>query len=418
MLKLEKYSIGIGDRFGLQATAQLRACVRAQECGVTVIPVWNKSHREHTIIGSDHAEVRSAAEAAVRQLGWAAAWHVDADHIRLETVDRFLEWSDFFTLDVAESIGKSAPAAELDGFVRRHPELTRVLEIEGLSQPLRLSTDLVRMIAAKYLAAVRDAGAIYRHVRQAKGGDNFITEMSTDEADVPQTPAELLVILAAVADEGIPIQTIAPRFSGRFNKGVDYIGDVAQFEREFSDDVAVVRFAIRQYGLPETLKLSVHSGSDKFSLYPCINRVLRRFDVGVHLKTAGTTWLEEVVGLAEAGGEALEFVKEIYLEAFGRIDELCRPYATVIDIDRGRLPAPDRVRSWTSEQFVRALRHEPTDPEFNPHLRQLMHVGYRLAAERRARYTALVSAHEDVIGRNVTYNIFERHIRPIFIGKG
>lgn len=417
MLKLEKYSIGIGDRFGLQAVAQLRACVRARECGVTVIPVWNKSHREHTIIGSDHAQVRSAAESAVRKLDWAAPWHVDADHIRLETVDRFLEWSDFFTLDVAESIGRPASAPELDEFVRRHPELTRPIEIEGLSQPLRLSADAVRRIAAKYLAAVRDAGAIYRHVRQTKGGDNFITEMSTDEADVPQTPAELLVILAAVADEGIPIQTIAPRFSGRFNKGVDYVGDVAQFEREFNDDVAVVRFAIRQYGLPDTLKLSVHSGSDKFSLYPCMNRVLRRFDVGVHVKTAGTTWLEEVAGLAEAGGEALEFVKEIYLDALGRIDELCRPYATVIDIDRGRLPAPDRVRGWTSEQFVRALRHEPADPQFNPHLRQLLHVGYKLAAERRARYTALVSAHEDVIGRNVTYNIFERHIRPIFIGK-
>src|SRR5439155_13754374 len=121
----------------------------------------------------------------------------------------------------------------------------------------------------------------------------------------------------------------------RFNKGVDYVGDLAQFEREFNEDLAVIAFAVKQYGLPSTLKLSVHSGSDKFSIYTPIRRALRRSNAGLHLKTAGTTWLEELIGLAEAGNSGLALAKEIYTKALEHLDELCAPYASVIDIDAG-----------------------------------------------------------------------------------
>ena len=120
----------------------------------------------------------------------------------------------------------------------------------------------------------------------------------------------------------MPIQTIAPKFTGRFNKGVDYVGDLAQFEREFNDDLCVIAHAVKQYGLPANLKLSVHSGSDKFSIYPAIRRALAKHGAGVHVKTAGTTWLEEVIGLAEAGGAGLALAKEIYAEALSHMDEL------------------------------------------------------------------------------------------------
>src|SRR5262249_15231440 len=140
-------------------------------------------------------------------------------------------------------------------------------------------------------------------------------EVSMDETDAPQTPPELLIILAAFADEGIPAQTIAPKFTGRFNKGVDYVGNVAQFEKEFSEDLAVIALAVKNYGLPANLKLSVHSGSDKFSIYPAIRRGIGKFNAGLHIKTAGTTWLEEIIGLAEAGGSGLTLAKEIYAEA-------------------------------------------------------------------------------------------------------
>jgi tagaturonate epimerase len=183
----------------------------------------------------------------------------------------------------------------------------------------------VRRVAGKYLLAVREAGRVYRHVAGVKGEGRFITEVSLDETDTAQTPAEMLVILTALADEGIPVQTIAPKFTGRFNKGVDYVGEVERFDREFNADLAVVAFAVKQYGLPPTLKLSVHSGSDKFSLYGPIRRGLERFKAGVHLKTAGTTWLEEVIGLAEAGGNGLALAKEIYAGALEHVEELCAP---------------------------------------------------------------------------------------------
>src|SRR5580658_2504674 len=151
MLRLEKYSIGVGDRFAHQAKAQLRACMLAGEAGVDVIPVWNKSNREHVIIGSDPCSVREAADEAVRQLGWTKPYHVDADHINLDTVDRFLAASDFFTIDVAHFIGKPADSAALDAFVSRHPELIETLTIAGIDQPFTTTRESIGQIAAKYL---------------------------------------------------------------------------------------------------------------------------------------------------------------------------------------------------------------------------------------------------------------------------
>ena len=237
-----------------------------------------------------------------------------------------------------------------------------------------------------------------------------------DETDSPQTPMELLIILAAVADEGIPIQTLAPKFTGRFNKGVDYVGNLVKFTEEFSSDVAAIAFAIRQYGLATNLKLSVHSGSDKFSIYGPIHQTLKKFDAGVHLKTAGTTWLEELIGLAEAGGEGLDMAKEVYAEAYSHREELCVPYAAVIDIDPAKLPAPAAVEQWSSDQYVAALRHDPKCREYNSSLRQLLHVGFKVAAKMGPRYLDLLTAMEPTIAKNVTGNLFDRHIKPVFLG--
>jgi len=237
-----------------------------------------------------------------------------------------------------------------------------------------------------------------------------------DETSSPQTPLELLIILAAIADEKIPIQTIAPKFTGRFNKGVDYEGNLKAFAKEFSDDVAVLAFAIDRYGLPKNLKLSVHSGSDKFAIYQPMRTVLQKFDAGVHLKTAGTTWLEELIGLAEAGGEGLRIAKEIYTEAYAHREELCAPYASVIDVDPANLPSPEDVKAWSSEQFVSALRHDPANPEYNSNVRQLLHVGFKIAAKMGQRYLNLLSEMRETVARNVTENLFQRHIKPLFIG--
>jgi hypothetical protein len=412
---LDKFSLGVGDRFAHQAKAQLAACMKAEEKGVTVAPVWNKSNREHTIVGSEPAQTRAAADAAVQDLGWKHAWYLDADHINLETVDRYLEPCDFFTLDVADAIGRHSKAGSVAALLGRHRELVGRIEIAGIPEPITVTKDKAFHSAAKYLPAVSQAGEIYRRIARQKPHGSFVTEVSMDETDCPQTPAELLLILAAIADEGIPIQTIAPKFTGRFNKGVDYVGDVEQFEKEFSGDLAVIAYAVERYAMSKNLKLSVHSGSDKFSLYGPIRRSLGQFNAGVHVKTAGTTWLEELIGLAEAGSEGLDMAQEIYAEAFAHRQELCEPYAAVIDIDADRLPAPEAVRHWTAEQFAGALRHDQANPLFNPHLRQLLHVGYKIAAKMGDRYTRMLDACEASIARNVTTNLFDRHIEPLFL---
>jgi hypothetical protein len=415
-LRLPKYSVGVGDRFAHQAKAQLAACIKAKDAGIEVAPVWNKSNREHTIIGSEPKNTRVAADAAVKELGWKTPYFLDADHINLKNVERFIAPCDFFTIDVAEEIGKPAKPEDVDAFVARHPELVGEVRIPRIAAPFKTDTAFVKGVANKFLAAVQDAGRIYRFLVEKKGEGKFVPEVSMDETDSPQTPVELLIILAAIADEKIPIQTIAPKFTGRFNKGVDYVGDVKQFAKEFEEDIAAIAFAVQRYGLPENLKLSVHSGSDKFSIYASIHGAMVKFDVGVHLKTAGTTWLEELIGLAEAGGSGLQLAKEVYREAYAHADELTAPYATVIDIDRAKLPTPEEVDRWSSEQYTSALRHEQKNPAYNPSFRQLLHVGFKVAAKMGDRYTNELDEHEDVIAKNVTTNLWDRHIKPVFLG--
>ena len=236
-----------------------------------------------------------------------------------------------------------------------------------------------------------------------------------DETASPQTPVELLIILAAIADQKVPIQTIAPKFTGRFNKGVDYVGDIAQFEQEFNADLAVIAHAVRRYGLPASLKLSVHSGSDKFSIYPVIKRALRRTGAGLHIKTAGTNWLEEIIGLAEAGGDGLALAKTIYAKALEKKVALCEPYATVIDIRDSNLPSAEEVNAWTSEQYTSALRHDQSNPGYNADLRQLLHVGFKIAAQLGDTYLDALEANSEVVARNVTLNLLERHMKPLFL---
>ncbi len=416
MLSLGRFSFGIGDRFAHQARAQLAAFVRLKQRGIDVVPVWNKSNREHTFIGSHPDEVRAAAAAAIADSGWTDPWHVDADHIRIETVDRFLESSDFFTIDVADSIGQDPGAAALEAFLKRHPELIGSLAIDGIERPFVLTVEEVARIARKYLAATAEAGRIFRHIATAKGGaDRFIAEVSMDETDAPQTPPELLVILAALADEQVRVQTIAPKFTGRFNKGVDYVGDLAAFEREFDEDLAVIAHAIRVYGLPANLKTSIHSGSDKFSLYPIVRRACARSGAGFHLKTAGTTWLEEIIGLAEAGGAGLDLAREIYAYAFEHVDEFCAPYASVIDIDVRRLPKPAELSAWDGPRLAEAVRHVPSNPRFDANVRQLLHVSFKVAAKHGRRYLDLLEANAEIVGRQVTENLYDRHMVPLFL---
>ena len=378
-MKIGKYSFGVGDRFAHEGINQLKALIEAEErFGVHFVPVWNKSNREHQIVGTEPIETRREADAAVKALNYKGQYFVDADHINLNNVDRFIDASDFFTIDVADYIGKTGTVEE------------------------------------KFLPAIKEAGKIYRYIASKKGADNFVTEVSMDEVDEAQTPEELRYILREIAKEGIPVQTIAPKFTGRFNKGVDYRGDLARFEQEFEQDLLVIEEAVREYGLPDNLKLSIHSGSDKFSIYPIMGRLIRKHDKGIHIKTAGTTWLEENIGLAVADPAALELAKKIYVNALGRMEELTVPYATVIDVDTAKLPTPEEVAKWDAETYARTMRHNQADPLYNPSFRQLIHVSYKIAAELADEFLPALETHTDVIGEQITANLCDRHIARLF----
>lgn len=413
-MELPTYSMGVGDRFAHQGRAQLDAIQRARESGREVCPVWNKSHREHELTGTGPESVRREADAAVKEMDWDGPYFVDADHVGLDTVDAFLDCSDYFTIDVADFIGQDAPDQDVEQFVDRYADYAGTLQVPGLDRDLEVSRDDIRTIAGRYLLAVREAGKVYRHIESVLGAGEFVTELSMDETDAPQTPVEMFFILAAVADEGIPAQAIAPRFSGSFNKGVDYEGDVGQFRAEFEADVCVLAHAADEFGLPENLKLSIHSGSDKFSIYGPMREVIAEHDAGLHLKTAGTTWLEELTGLALAGGDGLRVMRRIYSEAYSRLDELREPYLEVTDIEREELPSPDDVDEWTGEQVARALRHDQSCGDYNPDFRQTLHLAYKVAAEMGDEFTAALEKHEDTIAPQVTENILERHLEKVF----
>lgn len=410
MKKLSRFSIGTGDRFGMEGLAQLDAFTRLKSCGVEADIVWNKSNREHGIIGSTPADQAAAAAKAVQEAGWTGGWFVDADHITLKTVDRFIPHCDFFTIDVAEMIGKPSSIEAKTEFIAR-----ALFLLKPGAAPVSVAEKDLHAVADYYLSAVQEAGKTYRHIAANKADGSFVVELSMDETEMPQTPAELAAILVAVAMEGIPISTIAPRFPGVFLKGIDFIGDVPRFLETFETLARVVQWAPGALGLPGGLKLSVHSGSDKFSIYRGIHDIVTRLGAGLHLKTAGTTWLEEIVGLAEAGGEGLAIAREIYALAYSRIDELMAPYAAVVHINRARLPKPEEVETWDSERFVKALRHDPESDSMQPDMRQLMHIAFKIAAEMGSRFTDAITLCREAVARNVTFNLFERHFKPLLL---
>jgi len=413
-MKLGKFSFGVGDRFNHEGQAQLKALMKANAQGIEVTPVWNKSNREHNIVHSEPEGTRIEADEAVKALGWGGPYCVDADHINLSNVDRFIKHSDFFTLDVAMYIGNESSAEDVAAFIDSCSAFGDKVEIPGIEEPINITNELLEEVVTKYLSAVKEAGKIYRHIKEVKGEGNFVTEVSMDEVEIPQTPVDMFFILKMIADEKIPAQTIAPKFTGRFNKGVDYVGDAEQFKKEFEQDVLVIDYAVKEFGLPEDLKLSVHSGSDKFTIYPIMADIIKQYDKGLHVKTAGTTWLEEVIGLAISGDEGLAIAKDIYVKALARKEELCGPYADVIDINDDLLPTPVEVDGWSGDKFGNTLRHIPGHPDYNSNFRQLIHVGYKVAAEMGEDYTRLLKKHTDVVSGCVEENIYDRHLKRLF----
>lgn len=410
---LGKYSFGTGDRFGKEGVAQLKALLQAGENGVEVTPVWNKSHREHQTVGSKPHLVREEADAAVKSLDFSGKYFVDADHINLNIVDPYLPVSNFFTIDVADFIGKSAAEKEKDEFLKFIAKFQQRVNIPGIPKEFEISEKALNEILDTFLFAAKKASEVYLYIKENKS-EEFVVEVSMDEVENPQAPEELFFVLATFAFYEIPVNTIAPKFTGRFNKGIDYEGDLEKFAKEFEEDLLVLAFAKKEFGLPEDLKLSIHSGSDKFSIYPIMNRLIKKHNAGLHVKTAGTTWLEEINVIAESGDDGFKFALEIYEEALSRFEELTSPYPDVLDIDKSKLPEVAELKRAGREEMAKALRHEQEEKNFNPHFRQLMHCAYKLAAEREEEFLMFLEKYQNSIEEAVTYNLYRKHLKGLF----
>ena len=177
-MELSKYSIGVGDRFNHQAKAQLSAIKKAEELGVLITPVWNKSFREHQIIKSRPENTRIQADKAVKMLNWEHQYFVDADHVGLNTIDHFIDSCDFYTLDVADFIGKKTDGDKLKSFIANNKKFCGSFKIQGIQETIEINGSIIQSAAEKFLFAIEEAGRIYRHLLERKGQNPFVVEVS------------------------------------------------------------------------------------------------------------------------------------------------------------------------------------------------------------------------------------------------
>jgi tagaturonate epimerase len=293
-------SAGFGDRLGLATPGHVRAAR-----GSTMAPIFaQQSMRENARTGRTPQQVMDDALWGAFQEGWRDGFGADADHLKtIADVDLCVAAGySFYTVDPGEFVDNEAgacPPADLERKLAALPWATLESSVSDLRRLAAKPVDLGTMTAnvteeewlraaAKYGKAVAHTVMMYRHLNERMGEKPFDFEMSVDETETPSTLAEHLYIAQELKRLRVRCVSLAPRYVGTFEKGVDYIGDLKEFERSFAGHLAVSR-AFGPY------KLSLHSGSDKFSVYPIAARLAGNL---VHLKTAGTSYLEALRAVA------------------------------------------------------------------------------------------------------------------------
>ena len=292
-------SFGFGDRLGLATPGHVDA-LRAADPGGTVAPIFaQQSVRENERLHRTPQEVMTAAVWGVLATGWRAPWGADADHVKeVAHIAPFVAAGyTFYTIDPSDHVDNAAQTDDIDTLrakvgalpwsqletdyaALRSAYVGRTHELDGLSLDFDEET-LLRGLA-KYGRALAHVLTITAALREALPGKPFDLEMSVDETDTPTSVQEHFFIANELLRRGVPVVSLAPRFVGKFQKGVDYMGDLEVFEAELARHVAVMQHFDRY-------KLSIHTGSDKFSIYPIIARHAGK---RVHVKTAGTSYLE------------------------------------------------------------------------------------------------------------------------------
>lgn len=396
-------SVGLGDRLGLATPGHVRA-LRTADSGLA--PIFaQQSIRELDRLGREPGEVMDDATWGVLAEGWREPFGADADHLKsVEHIDRCLPWGyTFFTIDPGDHVQDSAETAgpaDLQAAVRELPwerlgDTPRDLVARLARQPFELedralspTEEQVLRAAAKYGYAVAHVASLYAHLRDHAPAGGFELEVSVDETATVTTHVEHVYIADALARLGVSWVSLAPRYVGRFEKGIDYVGDLDALRDDLAGHAAI---AARM----GPYKLSLHSGSDKFSAYPLAAEATAG---RVHLKTSGTSYLEALRTVGEADADLLRRVYAFALEHFG---EDRASYHLSVHADD--LPAPEDV----SDAGAPALLDD--DP-----VRQVLHVtfgsvlGDELGSELTARLRdELSESYAQHLERHIA-----RHLRP------
>jgi len=402
-------SFGFGDRLGLATPGHVRALKAA---GGSIIPVFaQQSARELARTVRTAADVLNAATWGAFAEGWTGPQGADADHLKTTAdIDAFCAAGfTMFTIDPGDHVGQIEPDATAGdlriGFaalpwleLEESPTALlaryagRVFDIEGL--PLGFSEETLVRAAIKYARAVVHVAKMYRHLVAVAGARVVELEVSVDETDTPTSPAEHVFVATELRRLGVTWTSLAPRLVGRFEKGVDYIGHAAAFEADWMVHAAIAR-VLGPY------KLSLHSGSDKFSIYKAVATHTRGV---VHVKTAGTSWLEALRTLAATDRRLF---RELYGFARERYDADRASYHVSARVDA----APDPA-TLSDDQLPALL------DDF--HARQVLHVtfGSILTAadsEGSGRFSHRIMAGLRTRAEDYAANLethFVRHLRP------
>ena len=385
-------SIGCGDRLGL-ATPGHALAVR----GSGMFPVFaQQSIREMERTGRTPQDVMDDATWGVFRANYRAGFGCDADHLKsAEAVDACIAAGFIgFTLDPGGHVDNAAHTDSADALrakfaalpwdaLETAPERLKA-RYAGASPAGEITEEAALRAACKYGAALAHVAHMARHIAGRMQGRAYDLEISVDETETPTSPMEHYFIASELARLGVTFEGLAPRLVGRFEKGVDYIGDLAAFEAEFAVHARLAR-ALGPY------KLSIHSGSDKFSIYPIVARHCGEY---VHLKTAGTSWLEALRVIAMHNAPLFRAVLAFALDRYA-----ADRASYHVSAQAGRVPAdlPDAALPTLLDQFD---------------ARQVLHVtfGSVLAAFRADLYATL-EAHADAYARVLKAH-FDRHIAP------
>lgn len=337
-------SFGFGDRLGLATPGHI-----ASIKGTKFAPIFaQQSVRENARTGRTPQQVMDDARRAVEAAQWDAPWGADADHLKtVEDITPFVEAGyTFFTVDPGEHVDNTADTDALDTLKQKATtmnwdELSAVyLHQTGEQVWGEFEVDSLIRAAVKYGQAIQHAASMFNRLSQMK--DEFDFEVSVDETDSPTTPLEHFYIANELTRLGVRFTSLAPRFIGRFEKGVDYIGDLKALDIEFAKHAAVTS----QFG---TYKLSLHSGSDKFSVYPLI---VKHWGERIHVKTAGTSYLEALRVLAMHQPDLFLKIYYLALESYA-IDK--RSYHVSAQLNQ--LPRTDDLPSLLNDFHTREILH-------------------------------------------------------------